>query len=75
MPLAAEHQLVDAWPARHGSLPHAPTAGIVPGIYFPVPACFDRCYLSAGLLPRLREISVDAGADGADHQPVILDID
>jgi len=75
IPRAAEHELVDAWTARHGRLPHAPTAGFVSSRYFPVPTCYDRCYLSAGLRPRLREISVDSGADGSDHQPVILDID
>lgn len=72
--LAPEDELHDAWPARHGAAPHAPTAGFVPSQYFPAPACYDRFYLSSGLLPRLRGISVDAFADGSDHQPVILDL-
>ena len=66
--------LIDAWPARHPTGAHAPTAGLH-GFDWPErPACYDYFFITADLAPRLREVEVVSETAASDHQPIMLDM-
>jgi endonuclease/exonuclease/phosphatase family metal-dependent hydrolase len=64
---------VDAWPALHGTLPHAPTCGVHDRAQWPQGAhARDFFFVSAPLAPRLAALAVDIRTDASDHQPLLL---
>jgi endonuclease/exonuclease/phosphatase family metal-dependent hydrolase len=65
----------DAWEVAHPGRPHAPTVGVYDKAQWPEPpfTC-DFVFVSDDLAPRVRELRVDDGADGSDHQPVLLEL-
>lgn len=67
----------DAWRVAHGDgTPHAPTVGLHDRAQWPEPPfTFDFVFVGADLAPRVRDVRVDASADGSDHQPVLLELD
>lgn len=64
--------LCDAWRALYSEQPQPPTAGLVATPWLAAPVCFDFFFVSENLLPRLAGMAVDGGADGSDHQPMVL---
>ncbi len=68
--------LVDAWRARYGTLPHAPTCGIFDREQWQQgPHARDFWFVSAELTPRIKAVVVDTETDASDHQPVWLELD
>lgn len=66
-------ELIDAWPALHGSAPHAPTCGVHDHVQWKQGAhARDFCFVSASLRARLRSLAVDTATDASDHQPLLL---
>ena len=67
----------DAWQVAHGEgTPHAPTVGVHDKAQWPEAAfTCDFVFVSDDLAPRVRDVRVDAGADGSDHQPLLLELD
>jgi endonuclease/exonuclease/phosphatase family metal-dependent hydrolase len=69
-PIAA---FVDAWAACHGSVPHAPTAGIGDVQQWPQgPHCRDFIFVSEDLAGRITDVHVDVLTTASDHQPIAL---
>ncbi len=65
----------DAWQLAHPGQPHAPTVGIYDKRQWPEPAfACDFVFVSEDLAARVRDVRVDALADGSDHQPVLLEL-
>lgn len=66
---------LDAWEVAHPGRPHAPTAGVHDRQQWPGPpfAC-DFAFISADLVPRLRDVRVDGATDASDHQPLCLEL-
>lgn len=63
----------DAWQLAHPGRPHEPTVGLRDKVQWPEQAfTCDFVFVSDDLAPRLRELRVDAGADGSDHQPLLV---
>ncbi len=62
---------VDAWQARNPGTPHPPTFCLHDRTHGDTPYCCDFVFVSEDLVPRLREVRVDAGTRASDHQPVI----
>jgi len=68
------HRLIDAWAATG----HEETSGVT----FPEkasdgwkrPVRIDYCFVTPGLVPRLRETRIDNEAQGSDHQPVWVEM-
>ena len=66
----------DAWTLLHPGEPHPPTCGVHDKLQWPEPAfTFDFVFVSADLASRVRSLTVDAGTDASDHQPVLLELD
>jgi endonuclease/exonuclease/phosphatase family metal-dependent hydrolase len=68
--------LVDAWQAAHPGLPHPATFKIYEKER-PDEAelhC-DFIFVSADLVPRIRQVRVDQKTQASDHQPVLIEID
>ncbi len=68
------HRLIDAWVATgHGEME---------GVTYPLDTArgyteeyrIDYCFLTAGLLPRLKSCRIDSEAPGSDHQPVWIEL-
>ncbi len=68
------HRLIDAWVATgHGE---------TDGITYPLDTAhgydrafrIDYCFLTSGLLPRLKSCWIDDDAAGSDHQPVWIEL-
>lgn len=68
------HRLIDAWVATgHGEMD---------GITYPLDTAhgydrafrIDYCFVTAGLLPRLKSCWIDEDAPGSDHQPVWIEL-
>lgn len=71
----AAPDLVDAWRAHHGALPHAPTCGIFDREQWQQgPHARDFWFVSAELAPRIKAVVVDTETDASDHQPVWLEL-
>lgn len=65
--------LLDAWRARHGDRPHAPTCGIFDRDQWPQGGhARDFCFVSAPLALRVKDVVVDTKTNASDHQPVLL---
>jgi endonuclease/exonuclease/phosphatase family metal-dependent hydrolase len=65
--------LVDAWEHAHPGVPHAPTMCIYQKIDPTAPGyCCDFIHVSAGLAPRIADVTVDGETQVSDHQPVVL---
>jgi endonuclease/exonuclease/phosphatase family metal-dependent hydrolase len=65
-----EHGFVDAWQALNPGKPHPPTFRIHEHDEGELPYCCDYVFVTADLVPRLREIRVDGATQASDHQPV-----
>jgi endonuclease/exonuclease/phosphatase family metal-dependent hydrolase len=65
----------DAWVRVHGRKAHDPTFCVFDKRYAKSPYCCDFVFVSEDLLPRVREVSVDADTKLSDHQPVLLELD
>jgi endonuclease/exonuclease/phosphatase family metal-dependent hydrolase len=64
---------VDAWTAHHGTVPHAPTAGIGDAEQWPQgPHCRDFIFVSQDLAERITDMHVDVDTTASDHQPIAL---
>jgi len=69
----ATHPYRDAWEITHCGESHSPTVGIYDKAQWPDPPfTFDFILVSEDLVPRVKEIRVDAMSDASDHQPVLL---
>ena len=65
----------DAWQLAHPGRPHEPTVGLRDKAQWPQDAfTCDFFFVSDDLAPRVRELQVDAEADGSDHQPLLLQL-
>ncbi|MDJ0956046.1 MAG: endonuclease/exonuclease/phosphatase family protein [Arenicellales bacterium] len=66
-------ELVDAWPALHGSSQHAPTCGLFDKEQWPEgPHCRDFFFLTPNLASRIELFEVNPSTDASDHQPIRL---
>lgn len=66
--------LVDAWRLRHGQTARAPTTGLH-GYKWPDKAdCYDYCFVTEDLAPRVVDVRVQSETSVSDHQPVVLDL-
>jgi endonuclease/exonuclease/phosphatase family metal-dependent hydrolase len=65
----------DAWQSVHGHAPHPPTFCVHAQDYAKQPYCCDFIFVSASLVRRVRDVSVDTGTQDSDHQPMLLDLD
>jgi endonuclease/exonuclease/phosphatase family metal-dependent hydrolase len=73
---AGTPRYLDAWERLNPGLEQPPTVGVHDKAQWPGPPfAFDFAFVSEDLVPRLREMRVDAQSDASDHQPVLLDID
>ena len=64
---------VDAWTAHHGTVPHAPTAGVGDAEQWPQgPHCRDFIFVSQNLAERITDMRVDVDTTASDHQPIAL---
>jgi len=67
---------VDAWTARHGTLPHPPTTGVADRRQWPQgPHCRDYIFISGDLAGRIGDVAVDVETTASDHQPVALTLE
>jgi endonuclease/exonuclease/phosphatase family metal-dependent hydrolase len=65
----------DAWQAAHPDRPHEATVGRYDKAQWPEAAfACDFVFVSDDLAPRVRDVRVDAGADGSDHQPMLVEL-
>jgi len=64
--------LVNAWPLVHATVPPAPTFGVHDQRYIADPACYDFCFVSENLAPRVMGLAIDAAEIASDHQPLLL---
>jgi endonuclease/exonuclease/phosphatase family metal-dependent hydrolase len=72
---AATPGYFDAWEVAHPGRKHAPTVGLFDKEQWPgEPFTFDFVFVGADLAPRVRDVKVDAKADGSDHQPVLVEL-
>lgn len=67
--------LRDAWTQAHPGEPNAHTNGLYDRDQWPESFCCDFIYVSEDLLPRVRNVTVDALSRASDHQPVLLELD
>ncbi len=65
---------LDSWAVLHPDRPHAPTVGVHPVDFVDRPLCYDFCFLTADLAPRLRAHGVNAATEASDHQPVWIEL-
>ena len=65
----------DAWQGVHGHTPHPPTFCVHEKDYARQPYCCDFVFVSASLVRRVRDVTVDTATQASDHQPVLLDFD
>jgi len=65
----------DAWMLAHGRQPHDPTFCVYDHRYSKSPYCCDFIFVSEDLGSRVRAVSIDAGTQASDHQPVLLELD
>jgi endonuclease/exonuclease/phosphatase family metal-dependent hydrolase len=73
---AATPRYLDAWERLYPGREQPPTVGVHDHAQWPGPPfTFDFAFVSEDLVPRLRELRVDAGSDASDHQPLVLEID
>ena len=67
--------LVDAWEAAHPGRPHASTFQIYQKASPDEPELHcDFIFVSADLVPAIRELRVDQQTQASDHQPVLIEI-
>ncbi|MCB5173869.1 endonuclease/exonuclease/phosphatase family protein [Microvirga lenta] len=74
MPIAADiSSFVDAWTARHGNVPHAPTAGVGDAQQWPQgPHCRDFIFVSEDIADQIADVRVDVETTASDHQPIAM---
>ena len=73
---ALSAEFTEAWPALHGTTPHAPTCGVHDAKQWPAgPHARDFFFVSPRLAPQLRRLVVDTVTDASDHQPLLLSLD
>lgn len=66
----------DAWTLAHPDRPHAPTVGVHDRQQWPEPPfTFDFAFVSADLVNRVRDVTVDGRTAASDHQPLLLELD
>ncbi|WP_280153705.1 endonuclease/exonuclease/phosphatase family protein [Piscinibacter sp. XHJ-5] len=64
----------DAWECLHPGKPRAPTVALHDRSQFPGPPfTWDFVFVSEDLVPRLRDVQVDAASDASDHQAVMVE--
>ncbi|WP_262028213.1 endonuclease/exonuclease/phosphatase family protein [Microvirga sp. Mcv34] len=64
---------VDAWTARHDTIPHPPTTGVADHVQWPQgPHSRDYIFVSEDLADRIVDVSVDVETTSSDHQPVAM---
>ncbi|AOB29659.1 endonuclease [Bordetella sp. H567] len=64
----------DAWLARHGQVPHAPTVGVYDRVQWPQgPFACDFVFVTPDLATRLVRCDVDPQSAASDHQPVVVE--
>ena len=68
-------KFVDVWEALHAGVPHPHTFRVHERKQGESPYCCDYVFVTAGLAPRLRSISIDGENRASDHQPVIVELD
>jgi endonuclease/exonuclease/phosphatase family metal-dependent hydrolase len=61
---------VDAWQSAHPGQPHPPTVGVHDKSW-PLYCC-DFAFVTEALAGRIRGMSVEAGTDVSDHQPLVV---
>ena len=71
----ATQPLVDAWTVRHGDAPHDHTLGVFDREQWPESYCCDFIFVSADLVPHVKDVKVDLTTAASDHQPVLLVLD
>lgn len=64
----------DAWTCRHGVMPHACSVGLHGADWPDRPYCCDFAFVTAALLPRLRDVGIDPVTDASDHQPLWVEL-
>ncbi|TFV95214.1 endonuclease [Oxalobacteraceae bacterium OM1] len=65
----------DAWQVRHPGETHAPTVGLYDKVQWPGESfTFDCIFVTADLVPRVRDVRVDSTSAASDHQPVLLEL-
>lgn len=62
----------DAWLAAHAGAPHAHTVGLHECEWPDEAYCCDFIFVSADLVPRIKDVRVNEESDASDHQPVVL---
>lgn len=64
----------DAWLSLHPDTPHPPSFCIADQTYG-TPHCCDYVWLSADLVPRLRDVVYQTQTRASDHQPVLVELE
>jgi endonuclease/exonuclease/phosphatase family metal-dependent hydrolase len=64
----------DAWRLVRPGGRHAPTVGLHDRSSGAAPFTFDYAFVSADLIARVRNVRVDGGVGGSDHQPLLLEL-
>lgn len=68
------HRLIDAWVATGHAEEDGVTYPLDEEHGYQRPFRIDYCFLTSGLLPRLKSCWIDEAADGSDHQPVWIEL-
>ncbi len=67
--------LHDAWNELYPNEEHAPTCGIFDSEQWPAgPHCRDFFFVTAAILPKLKQLKVNTETNASDHQPLRLSI-
>ena len=66
--------LQDAWSVAHPGVPHQDTNGVHDRVQWPSAFPGDFIYATTDLLPHIGRVSVDAGTQASDHQPMLLEL-
>jgi endonuclease/exonuclease/phosphatase family metal-dependent hydrolase len=67
-------ELVDAWRATHPEHARAPTTGLHGFAWPDKPDCYDFCFVTKDLAPRVALAEVQSETAASDHQPIMLDL-
>jgi len=67
-------RLIDAWQCAHPGEAHPPSFRLYQPERGVAPYCCDFVLVSGDLAPRVAALSIDAGTQASDHQPVVLEL-
>ena len=66
--------LHDSWRVAHPGVVHQDTNGVYDRKQWPSPFTCDYIYVTTDLVPRIRQVRVDADTKASDHQPVLIEL-